>query len=106
MIRTFGCKVIFHIPTSRCNWKLDPTCKIGILLGITNESAYCILKISDKVYISRHITFFENSFPTLNNCEESNNMIPNTSWNEFVEEGKLYECLEEVEEQASISEDQ
>ncbi|MBW0476657.1 hypothetical protein O181_016372 [Austropuccinia psidii MF-1] len=82
------------------------TGEIGILLGITNESAYCILKISDnKVYISRHVIFFENDFPTLNNCEESN-MIPNTSWNDFVEEeDKLYDCLEEVEEQASISED-
>ncbi|MBW0564240.1 hypothetical protein O181_103955 [Austropuccinia psidii MF-1] len=109
MIRKFGCKVVFHVPRNRCSWKLAPTGEIGILLGITNESAYCILKISDnKVYTSRHVTFFENNFPTLSNCEESNNnMIPNTSWNDFVEEeDKFYNCLEEAEEQAPISEDQ
>ncbi|MBW0490980.1 hypothetical protein O181_030695, partial [Austropuccinia psidii MF-1] len=106
MIRTFGWKVIFHVPRNLRNWKLAPTGEIGILLGITNESAYHILKISNnKVYISRHVTFFENNFPTLNNCKESNNMIPNTSWNGFFEEeDKSYDCLEEVEEQASISE--
>ncbi|MBW0527267.1 hypothetical protein O181_066982, partial [Austropuccinia psidii MF-1] len=106
MIRTFGCKVIFHVPRHCCNWKLAPTGEIGILLGITNESAYRILKISNnKVYISRHVTFFEKNFPTVNNCKESNNMIPNTSWNDFVEEeDEFYDCLEEVEEQASISE--
>ncbi|MBW0489777.1 hypothetical protein O181_029492 [Austropuccinia psidii MF-1] len=109
MSRTFGCKVVFHVPRNLCSWKLASTGEIGIFLGITNESAYRILEISDnKVYTSRHVTFFENNFPTLNNCEESNNnMIPNTSWNSFVEEeDKLYNCLEEVEEKASISEDQ
>ncbi|MBW0535737.1 hypothetical protein O181_075452 [Austropuccinia psidii MF-1] len=105
MIRTFGFKVVFHVPRNRCSWKLAPTGEIRILLGITNESTYCILKISDnKVYTSRHVTFFENNFPTLNNCEEpNNNMIPNTIWNEFVEEeDKFYDCLEEAEEQAPI----
>ncbi|MBW0477422.1 hypothetical protein O181_017137 [Austropuccinia psidii MF-1] len=99
MIRTFGCKVISHIPRNHLNWKLAPTGENRILLGITNEYAYCIFKISDnKVYTSRHATLFENNFPTLNNCEESNNMIPNTSWNDFVEEDNFYDCLEEVEE--------
>ncbi|MBW0547358.1 hypothetical protein O181_087073 [Austropuccinia psidii MF-1] len=83
------------------------TGKIGIFLGITNESAYCILKISDnKVYMSRNVSFFENKFPTLNDFEESNNMIPNTSWVNFVEEeDKFYNFLQEVEEQASLSKD-
>ncbi|MBW0585611.1 hypothetical protein O181_125326 [Austropuccinia psidii MF-1] len=108
MIRTFGCKVVFNVPRNHRIWKLAQTGEIRILLVITNESAYHILKTSDKVYTSRHVSFFENNFHTLNNCEESNNnMIPNTSWNNFVEEeDKFYDFLEEAEKQAPISEDQ
>ncbi|MBW0501422.1 hypothetical protein O181_041137 [Austropuccinia psidii MF-1] len=87
MTRTFGCKVIFHIPRHQQNWQMAPTGEIGILLGFTNESAYRILKLNNKkVYTSRHINFFENIFPTLENSEESDSMTSNISWNNFLKE--------------------
>ncbi|MBW0480759.1 hypothetical protein O181_020474 [Austropuccinia psidii MF-1] len=107
MIRTFGCKAIFHIPRYQQNWKLALTGEIGILLGFTNESAYRILKLNDKkVYTSRHINFFENGFPTLENFEESNSMTSKISWNHFLEEEEIYNnCLEETVEPEPINED-
>ncbi|MBW0473458.1 hypothetical protein O181_013173 [Austropuccinia psidii MF-1] len=107
MIRTFGCKVIFHIPKHQQNWKLAPTSEIGILLGFNDESAYRILKLNDKkVYTSRHVNFFENSFPTLENSEEPSSLTSNINRNNFFKEEEIYyNCLEETVETAPINKD-
>ncbi|MBW0511828.1 hypothetical protein O181_051543 [Austropuccinia psidii MF-1] len=89
MMRMFGCKAFFHIPRHQHNWKLAPTGEIGILVGFTNESAYHILKISEKRFYTK-----------------PNNILPKTSWKNLFEEDKFYHFLEEVAEQAPISEDQ
>ncbi|MBW0523417.1 hypothetical protein O181_063132 [Austropuccinia psidii MF-1] len=98
---------IFCIPRNQHNWKLAPTGEIGILLQFTNESAHCILKLKDKkVYISRNVNFFENSFPILENSKKYNSMISNISWNNFLKEDEVYyNCPEETVESVPINED-
>ncbi|MBW0535221.1 hypothetical protein O181_074936 [Austropuccinia psidii MF-1] len=58
-VRKFGCKVIFSVPKQKRAWKLAPVGEVGILLGFSNESSYCILKLKDsKVYNSSQFVFF------------------------------------------------
>ncbi|MBW0535981.1 hypothetical protein O181_075696 [Austropuccinia psidii MF-1] len=66
-LRIFGCRAIISIPRSHRDWKLGPTGSEGILLGYENDNtSYRVLRLSDKkVVISRHVTFDENSFPSL-----------------------------------------
>ncbi|MBW0487381.1 hypothetical protein O181_027096 [Austropuccinia psidii MF-1] len=63
-IGMFGCKVVFAIPHEKRPWKLAPTGDIGILLGLDYDiPEYRILKLQDnKVFITRHVIFFENDF--------------------------------------------
>ncbi|MBW0515082.1 hypothetical protein O181_054797 [Austropuccinia psidii MF-1] len=89
MIRTFGCKAIFPIPRHQQSSKLAPTGEIGILLGFTNESAYCILKLNNKKVYTK-----------------PNSMTSNISWNNFLKEEEIYyDCLEETVEPEPINED-
>ncbi|MBW0575206.1 hypothetical protein O181_114921 [Austropuccinia psidii MF-1] len=99
-LRTFGCKVIFTIPSQKQTWKLAPVGEAGILLGNSNDSAYRILRISDKkVYITRHVVFFKNIFPCLGDSPDPNSNMSG-DWNNFtiLEEDPVYDCIEESED--------
>ncbi|MBW0548814.1 hypothetical protein O181_088529 [Austropuccinia psidii MF-1] len=96
-IQTFGCKTIFLIPKQKRLWKLGPLGEEGILLGIKNYSSYRILKISDqKVYCSRHVTFFEKEFPSLKESKDSILPLLIPSWNNHEEE--FFDCQEGPED--------
>ncbi|MBW0460973.1 hypothetical protein O181_000688, partial [Austropuccinia psidii MF-1] len=73
-LRTFGCKVVFALPKQKRPWKLSPTGETGILLGFDYGSpAYYVLKLNNrKVFITRHVIFFENEFPSLQKASQSN----------------------------------
>ncbi|MBW0568640.1 hypothetical protein O181_108355 [Austropuccinia psidii MF-1] len=96
-IRIFGCKAIFLIPKQKRLWKLGPLGEEGILLGINNDSSYRILKISDeKVYCSRHVTFFEKEFPLSKESKDSDLPLLIPSWNNHEEE--FFDCQEGPED--------
>ncbi|MBW0535803.1 hypothetical protein O181_075518 [Austropuccinia psidii MF-1] len=96
-ILTFGCKTIFLIPKQKRLWKLGPLGEEGILLGINNDSSYRILKISNqKVYCSRHVTFFEKEFPSLKESKDSDLPLLISSWNNHEEE--FFDCQEGPED--------
>ncbi|MBW0549089.1 hypothetical protein O181_088804 [Austropuccinia psidii MF-1] len=102
-LRTFGCKVIFAVPSQKQTWKLAPVGEVGILLGSSNNSAYRILKISDKkVYVTRHVVFFENTFPCLRDNPDPSSDVSG-DWNNFtvMEEDQFYDCIEESEDTMS-----
>ncbi|MBW0460659.1 hypothetical protein O181_000374 [Austropuccinia psidii MF-1] len=107
-LRTFGCKVVFAVPKQKRPWKLAPTGEMGILLGFDYESpAYRVLRLSDKkVFITRHVIFFENEFPSLRkqtpqsdeddlDCSEEVLLVE--------EEEKYFDCIEEPVENEIVS---
>ncbi|MBW0542512.1 hypothetical protein O181_082227 [Austropuccinia psidii MF-1] len=103
-IRTFVCKAIFLIPKQKRSWKLGPLGEEGILLGINNDSSYRILKISDeKVYCSRHVTFFEKEFPALKESKDSDLPLLSPRWNNHEEE--FFDCQEGPENLSGDEED-
>ncbi|MBW0465344.1 hypothetical protein O181_005059 [Austropuccinia psidii MF-1] len=97
-LHTFGCRVIFAVPKQQA-WTFAPHGEMGIFLSYYNEnSAYHILKISDrKVYTSRNVVFFENLFLELRKTSEPN--LPSLKFSEtpftVEEEEELFECIEE-----------
>ncbi|MBW0512781.1 hypothetical protein O181_052496 [Austropuccinia psidii MF-1] len=105
-LRTFGCKVIFAVPKQKRPWNLSPTGEMGILLGFDHESpAYRVLKLSDrKVFITRHVIFFENEFPSLHKEPQSNE--DNLDYSNDVllveEEERYFDCEEGLLENESV----
>ncbi|MBW0518046.1 hypothetical protein O181_057761 [Austropuccinia psidii MF-1] len=92
-VRTFGCKVIFSSPKQKRAWKLASVGEVGILLGLSNKSSYCILKLKDsKVYNSRKILFFEKEFLLLTGKQESHQAPVTFSADEVQEE--YFDCHE------------
>ncbi|MBW0534843.1 hypothetical protein O181_074558 [Austropuccinia psidii MF-1] len=104
-IRTFGCKVVFLIPKKKRSWKLGPVGEEGVLLGFNNDSSYQILKLSNrKLYCSRHVVFFENEFPMLNDSKESDVPLLINSWHNSEEE-EFFDCQEEICEEETHNEE-
>ncbi|MBW0529554.1 hypothetical protein O181_069269 [Austropuccinia psidii MF-1] len=105
-LRTFGCKVIFALPKQKRPWKLSPTGEMGILLGFDHESpAYCVLKLNDrKVFITRHVIFFEKEFPSLHKEPQSNEDNLDYSDNVLLveEEEKYFDCEEGLLENKNV----
>ncbi|MBW0531561.1 hypothetical protein O181_071276 [Austropuccinia psidii MF-1] len=98
-LRTFGCKVLFAVPKQKRPWKLSPNGETGILLGFDHESpAYPVLKLNDrKFFITRHVIFFENEFPSLQKIPQSNEDDLEYSDDVLLveEEEKYFDCKEE-----------
>ncbi|MBW0551251.1 hypothetical protein O181_090966 [Austropuccinia psidii MF-1] len=67
-LRTFGCLAFMAIPKLHRSWKLAPAGERGALLGYkNNNTSYRILWLHyKKVAITKHATFDETSFPSLN----------------------------------------
>ncbi|MBW0470198.1 hypothetical protein O181_009913 [Austropuccinia psidii MF-1] len=97
-LQKFGCKVVFAVPKDKRPWKLSPTGETGFLLGFDYERvAYHIFKLNEKkVFITRHIIFFENEFLSLQSTPKPNK-------DEFFcsnviilveEEGRFFDCKE------------
>ncbi|MBW0462470.1 hypothetical protein O181_002185 [Austropuccinia psidii MF-1] len=100
-IRTFGCKVVFAIPREKRPWKLAPTGDIGILLGLDYDSpAYRVLKLQDnKVFITRHVIFFEKNFPSPSNTSKpkSDELFFSDERYHSDDEEEYFECQEHPE---------
>ncbi|MBW0546139.1 hypothetical protein O181_085854 [Austropuccinia psidii MF-1] len=75
-LRTFGCLAFMAIPKLHCSWKLAPAGERGALLGYKNDNtSYRILGLHyKKVAITKHATFDETSFPSLN--QDNLNILP------------------------------
>ncbi|MBW0552157.1 hypothetical protein O181_091872 [Austropuccinia psidii MF-1] len=67
-LRTFGCLAFMAIPKLHRSWKLAPAGERGAVLGYeNNNTSYRILWLHHKkVAITKHATFDETSFPSLN----------------------------------------
>ncbi|MBW0543343.1 hypothetical protein O181_083058 [Austropuccinia psidii MF-1] len=101
---TFGCKVVFAIPKEKRPWKLAPTGKVGILLGLDYESpAYRILKLTDnKVFSTRNVIFFKNYFPIPNNipmAKEGDIFVSDVE-RYSANEDTFFDCKEHAEDEA------
>ncbi|MBW0537590.1 hypothetical protein O181_077305 [Austropuccinia psidii MF-1] len=74
-----------------------------------NNSCYRILRISDReVYISRHVAFFENEFPTLEEPSICDSLVvhPSEKIISIEEEDLFFDCIEEdrIEDHSSTTE--
>ncbi|MBW0468185.1 hypothetical protein O181_007900 [Austropuccinia psidii MF-1] len=79
---------------------LDAIRKVEILLGRSNDSAYQTLRLSEKIfYTSRHVVFFKNVFPCVENSPSPDIKI-DSGWNNFkvMQEDRFYDCIEEPED--------
>ncbi|MBW0505823.1 hypothetical protein O181_045538 [Austropuccinia psidii MF-1] len=80
-IHTFGCKVVFLIPKHKRTRKLDHVGKIGILLGLNNDSSYKILKqemnrsIVEEVKIKDHHRLIETTWVFKTKRNNNNQII-------------------------------
>jgi hypothetical protein len=62
----FGCKAYTHVPADK-QWKLDEKCIVTVLVGYEpGNKGYKLWDChTHSVKLSRHVTFDENSFPSL-----------------------------------------
>jgi hypothetical protein len=64
MLRIFGCK-FYPLLRPYTSHKLEYRSKACIFLGYSHAGYRCLDPITDKVYLSRHVVFYENSFPAM-----------------------------------------
>ncbi|MBW0523147.1 hypothetical protein O181_062862 [Austropuccinia psidii MF-1] len=102
---TFGCKVVFAIPKEKRPWKLAPTGKAGIMLGMDYEGpAYRVLKLTDnRVFSTRHVIFFKNDFPSPNNMPmaKESNLFFNNVERYPIDEDTFFDCQEHTKDEAN-----
>lgn len=76
-IRTFGCLCFINTPKVH-RTKFDPRAVPGVFLGyVIHSKGYKVLDITtNKIFVSRNVTFFEKHFPFLFQSDTSNLQYP------------------------------